>query len=710
MRTEILFWRLRIKKSDMIIPFPNVRSFEREMSACPGFNRGRPENALFFPDEVLLQVVGAERRYTSETRRCARAELLRRYVLSPKRYEKTPVAGLLSKWLGSDTLLAFYEYCLCYAGGGTDADCDSVFSALNAVVGEDDIKAIRNTFMPFLTADGIIPVVSGDDSWLLPFRFIPRFGVPRVEDAAEAELKDWSEHLARLKDITDDVHVGFVSGEKLKVDGDSLMLPLQMAWWRETGNDMPRYRPLRFIATGSLRGGVLEDVSADEKSAHVRLCVEDGFLIRPGGGGKKGEIAVKSDLAQVKALVRKWAEEKTECDANYAVRRIGEFDRLVRQTNSTDWSSVNRRLDHISARLHQCVDPDAWLDFLMLRSAARCHAGRTAEAFDLNREAREFAKSNPQFEARLLRLEIENLVILQDFEDFERLKVESEDIGRRIDKYAQSHPDDELGIDFKMRFFGTMGQVYAYSGLGNGDAELKKKAKDSFEKAKSCAESLRAMCERGSEGYCRRLGDVAQDANYLYLWSALYDDPSAETFGAAARQFADALNDNAYGENGKNSSRRNKYFRQRIAALGAYRQLLDGKGASSIPDVHETVDHAYFWVAGTTAKYLGALYAAKGDVDAARKLFQRADDSMSDGRKDEDGHVLKIIHMTVLAEAYRSLRSLGGECAEAAETMRIRALAMFNDPESGMWKKEAWRHWLETQGPDDGFPGLSFWY
>ena len=83
---------------------------------------------------------------------------------------------------------------------------------------------------------------------------------------------------------------------------------------------------------------------------------------------------------------------------------------------------------------------------------------------------------------------------------------------------------------------------------------------------------------------------------------------------------------------------------------------------------------------------------------------------MSDGRKDEDGHVLKIIHMTVLAEAYRSLRSLGGEYAEAAETMRMRALAMFNDPESGMWKKEAWRHWLETQGPDDGFPGLSFWY
>lgn len=695
----------------MKIPALNSRSFEREISGCQGFERGRPENVLFFSDETLKRVAtGSTDEFSSESKLHARAELLFRYLLSPDR--KSEVGALLSKWIGSDALVKLHDQCICYASGGTDNDCDSVFLPLSSEehVGEKDVKAIQNAIKPYLKADGIIPVIQGDKSWLLPFWFEARHGDPSVFDAEHIVQGEWSGYLSELKEITDDVVVGFRSSGGIVATGDSMMLPILMAWWRKKG-DIPHYRPLRFMATGSLHKGFLGDVVVGEKGEKISHDIEGGFLVKPGVGSKAGEIGVGTDIENIKTKVGQWAEEQTICDASYAIKRIEKFEIIVRQTNSADWASVNKRLDNISERVKKRVEPDAWLDFLMLKSAARCHAGRTVDAFELNREARDFAATNVKFANRLLRLEIENLVILLDFENFGSLIEEAKGLEPRIEKYIEEHAQSDVGRDLMMRFSGTMGQVYAYAALRDESEDFWKKSKAYFDKAVLMAQELSGACEPGSVAKCRRLGDLAQDANYLYLWGELSGDKGASGFGVDAADCASALTDGAYGQDGKKCASKNEYFRQRIGALGAYLRMLKGEWDEKIvPDVKKTVDNAYFWVAATTAKYLGALYARKGDAKQAQEFLKRADEKMEEGRKLEDGHVLRIIHMTILAEGYRSLRSLGSEYAAMAEKMREKALKMFNSADSTSWGKGDWQNWLNSAGSDASFPGSRFWF
>lgn len=688
----------------MTIPTLNHRSFEREISGSPGAGDGRLENIIFFSDATLERVAKGEQEFSPESRRHALSELLVRYVLAPRKYIDSGIGRVLSNWLGQEILSELHDLCITCASGVSDADCDSVIGELEGISKEDKI-AIANAVKPYLKADGIIPVIQGAQSWLLPFYFSPRNGEPKVTDARKNRLSEWSGYLAELDEITEDVIVCFRADGGIQATGDSLMLPIMMAWWRKHDKDMPQYRPMRFFSTGSLHAGLLGEVDVKEKGEKIALDIDGGFLVKPGVGGSAGEIAVKSDLGEIKALIRKWAEEVTICDASYAVRHLEDFDKLVRQTNYTDWESVNRRLDNISERLRQRVSPDAWLDFMMLKCAARCHAGRTEDALELNRQAREFAASKLRFSDRLLRLEIESLVILLDFEDFDLLMADAKGLEERLEAFVQDHPDSDIGLDLKMRYFGTMGQVFAYAGLRNDREANKSRARECFQNAFDCAEKLRGRCPE-SEG-CRRLSDQAQDANYRYLWSELYDPTEADSLRQEAEEFAEALIDKAYGASGMRSSAKNKYFRQRIAALGAYRRMLENGEIASMPDSEEAAHRADGWIKGTTAKYMGAMCAARNDRAKAEKYFQMADEAMSAGRSVNDGQVLKVIHMTILAEAYRSLRNLD---EDLGENYRRKAMVMFDDPGACNWKKTEWRSWLVSKGSDKEFPGLKFWY
>ena len=66
--------------------------------------------------------------------------------------------------------------------------------------------------------------------------------------------------------------------------------------------------------------------------------------------------------------------------------------------------------------------------------------------------------------------------------------------------------------------------------------------------------------------------------------------------------------------------------------------------------------------------------------------------------------------MTILAEAYRSLRKFQAEkpYAEAMRKMAIDAFA--TNPCSAGWNKMQWKSWLESEGDDAKFPGLTYWY
>ena len=126
----------------------------------------------------------------------------------------------------------------------------------------------------------------------------------------------------------------------------------------------------------------------------------------------------------------------------------------------------------------------------------------------------------------------------------------------------------------------------------------------------------------------------------------------------------------------------------------------------SIPDVADDLECAAEtgneWVRATVGKYLGAVAAKQGRHDDAQRRFNKAS-SLLIGKKG----ILGEIHMSVLAEAYRSMRSLD---ADYAEQRRQDALQILRSPDITCLNREAWKNWLESEGTDDDFPGLKFWY
>lgn len=200
--------------------------------------------------------------------------------------------------------------------------------------------------------------------------------------------------------------------------------------------------------------------------------------------------------------------------------------------------------------------------------------------------------------------------------------------------------------------------------------------------------------------------NCGQDANYLLLWETLFNPQGVSDAAAKAKKLADRNRANGDLEDAVKNDR----YRHRFEALGLYRAVLFGQ---TVPVIDECADieqeignpDCDAWIRATIGKYLGAVAAAQGDAATARRRFEEAAKPLEDC----EYFVFKVIRMTVLAEAYRSLRRFP-EHAAFAQEMRQQALAMFADPGSSSWGKDAWRDWLQTEGPDDRYPGLSYWY
>lgn len=689
----------------------NARAFVEEVarsSRC----------AVLYATEQLLVVASPTRRdIHPSVRPYALAELFVRFLLNPdtRNEQMRKAAGLLAAWMGAERLGRFIVACQA-AEEGRGALLDEAYEALlsgpSVQFGERDVSVLWMAVLPYLQADGVIPVYRQDVStgYLLPFRFIPRRGdVARVWDGGTVPvpLEEWSRYLGALPEIAQDVQVELPLLADVAFTGDSLMLPLQMAWWRHA-RELPGYRPQRFLATGAFRSGRLGGVATEEKARKVADDVLGGFLIRPGVSGGRGMLPEGLSPAEVLERIRPWAEEACVAEVDYASRRLAAYDQLVRQTNVTDWASLNRRLDNAIGGVRRTVYPDAWLGLQMLRSAARCHAGRTEEAAELNREARVFAaqKRKAAYVPLILRMEIEDLVILQDLEDFAAIFATVPDLEGRLEAFAAEKGDVDLVQDLRMRFYGTMGQILAYAALAGhaaGDAGL---ARTYFDRAYAAAELLKDRARDVQES-CTRIGDMAQDANYRLLWRALFAPTEIDPSLAEAEEVCNALRDSAFGKDGMRAALKNDGFRMRAYVFGCYRALLAGHRVDVIPDYGELARRGYFWIAATTGKYLGALLAAHGDSVLAREFLALAEGKMAEGRLEEDGAVLRVIHMTVCAEAYRSLRRFP-EMRDFAEEMRGKAVAFFRGTTAITGKNE-WLDWLRNPDASE-FPGLRYWY
>ena len=684
-----------------------------------------PHNAVLFADQVLTSV-SRDENASSESRRIARAELAVRYFLNPRKFAdekivktlEMDVAAELSNWFGASVFADFMAECAkCELVGNPVQQAECALGKLNESGGglsQKDVLALRSAFLPWLTAEGVIPVFNAEGAYLLPFVFgEAQVEVPRVLDWTGKELSAWTQAVQSMNvGITRDIKVAIELCDGEQDTGSSLMIPVLMGWWRNhvaSEERLPRYSPIRFIATGAFVGNAVGEVRTEEKAAKIGDDVQGGFLVRPGNGLDSGTIPVGAGLARTIACIREMAELQYDAEPSNAAKRLVALDRSVRAGRHEGWELLIDRLDRLWKVQDEDLDEEGYLWGLMLRSAARCHAGMTEEALALNREAMAFARRDARFMPQLLRLRIEELVLLEDNEDFARTFALAADLEKDIDVFSQKENDSDRAVDLKMRYHGTMGQAVAYAHLAGLDGCSPERAKVYFETAYQSALELsrRSKARTGCADETNiALYNCGQDANYLLLWNALFNPGGVPNAAVKAKRWADRNRENGDLEDAVKNDR----YRHRFEALGLYRAVLSGQpvpALEGLADVAREVenDKCDPWIRATIGKYLGAVAAAQGDVATARRRFEEAAKPLSE----YSYFVFKIIQMTILAEAYRSLRRIP-EQVVFAQKMRQQALALFADHGSADWRKDAWRAWLEAEGDDATFPGLKYWY
>ena len=344
------------------------------------------------------------------------------------------------------------------------------------------------------------------------------------------------------------------------------------------------------------------------------------------------------------------------------------FKIRLRRDNYNNWKQILDRIGNIEIAIPEDRSPKSRLLCLMLKSASYCHMGRAKEALKFNSKARQFAAERG-FSSEFRRLEIEELVELQDEERFEEI----------LDLSKTIAADD---FDLQMRYHGTMGQAHSYGYLSGIDGFSKEMAKRHFEEALKYAYML------DSEP------DISQDLNYMYLWYALFDPASRESEEAYAKA-RNHIKCNL--QDLEKSRKRNVFFLKRIRLMSYYRRMLGADKVSDLDYQKEKLpDEADNWLRALACKYLGAIAAANGIMDLSERLFEEGIELMP--LPDSPG-ILSCIRMSILMEYYKSLGK-----TKHLETAKRELSSLLNTFPIIASK------WLKFLKGSSDYPALSYWY
>ena len=642
-----------------------------------------PENLLFLSSADLIAVVSdAEGRYSEVCRQECIAELIIRWYLNPfpdyeqcldtifpakewhtlKRVKEREifsvptVSSLPQKlWTGSDSFLVRCEI------------------------------TVRKRLTDLLNADGFIPVYSGDEAFFLPFSLVENSLLPVIGDIAGVQIDNWTAPFLTL--LGDSPKYRCVvrchqSSYLPLFTGHSMMLPLYLAYQRKVGK-LPQYNRLRLLSTGAIEIEHLKAVATEEKQKALKRCFSRAYLFFPESSKIHSEernsvpLNISSDLEEVLEEIRKQIEAKGLVIPTFreAQSRLAKLDYETRHTNQSRWEDMIARLqtNMDAIQLSKDRDPESYLLCLMLKSAICCHMGNTAKALLFNKEAKDMARSL-KLEKHLHRLEIEELVDLQDVEDFNSIRLLAVTLK---DELEQLNDDDLL-----MRYYGTMGQAHCYGVLAKETGFEKEVALNCFRQSLSHAQNLESE------------QDIAQDLNYNYLWYVLFD-PASEAADFAYKKANDHIERNL--QTYPQSQKKNRYFLQRFKMQALYRRLLEGEIIHELDyQCEELPEDALFWLRALVGKYLGAIAAANGKQDLASHYFSDAIALLEMGI---DDNIIAFIRMTILVEAYHSLHK--EEYRESAlETLSGLTPQYHNALKS-------WHNYLMSDGR---YPGLDYWY
>lgn len=672
-----------------------------------------PENLFACRSDDLLQIARDDNAYSDEVRIPCIAELfVRRTVFRSQSVKDSDVDELLTnrervEFLSKMSPLRIHSRSEADRTGWTPT---SKFS-------ERCLRAVRAKCRSVYEADGFVPVYENTthEAMFIPFRLdSPSSEDVVVRDVAKSKIDEWTLCWRELvasspSDQRFDVTLLCSAGSfGAGMTGRSLMLTLLLAWKRKCGK-LPPYDTLGLLATGAINDGALAAVAVEEKLDFARTEMPGTYFIYP---GMPMETASQREIRRpfgeriddVIAAVDKLIVEKglAKLDYRSAYRRLVAMEEEVRGTAFGGWRAIIDRLANLSSSIPEYRDGENHLLALMLISAAHCHAGNTQLALQANREAREYARTNG-FDEQVLRLEVEELVCLQDVEAFAEVGKLATKLGERIEKFGNS--------DLLMRYYGTMGQSHAYSVLaGIEDAEGRKKSLECFKLAVRYACELYEESQRSAAGNSEILahaGNIAQDLNYVCLWYALFGTNDLSEFDQARN---DAIRhcecECAHLPNANDVIAKNDAFLRRITALASYRALLGGADAKDLlanarlrlqPD-----DAKPSWITATTDKYVAALKAAVGEVAEADGLFCRAWEAL-DNNPDQ---IVGYIRFTISCEAVRSFRLANRE--DLAKKWFAHADRQWNSSAfSAFASANGFRRFLDGNGD---FPGLAYWY
>ena len=683
-------------------------------------------DAVFYPTSVVLDVLG-DSGASEESRTRASAELLARHFFLED--GGPDVRTALEGVLGGDVLARFDRTLLNYKDNADDVRPDDVLRTLRGTVGE---RAFCDRLRPVLEADGFIPLVlhgvEGRPACLLPFSFErcePGCDAGAVLDRRGRKHETWTDllrerlpcrfvrhgkpHCIRLAFVRDGRF------ESMPVDGESLLLPVLVAWTRFCGR-LPRYGVFRLFATGEIApDGGLRRVETQAKWNLVRT-VPGSHLLAPDTGNPdfQDPFGVLPEGTGVRdglpAPIVEKVEEWFVSDWKYAVARLADQG-LVSEINHGrygGWGRMIDRLENLGAPFSEEDVKERLLTEMWLGQAC-CHAARTDSAMEHNRTAHRLASGVPGFRYELQRLDVEMIVNLTDKEEFDGVLALSGSLETEL-REENWKENGAQQADLAMRWHGSLGQALAYGALDGRPGFSGEAAKTAFEAALADARRRKTLAT-GDDPDADTTGpdaEVVQDANYVHLWRALFDPASKEAVGAYVeakklRCRLDALSP---------ARRTNEVYQLRQLALAAYRRLLSGEAADAVAEETFRLEsgeeftrlvedpEAEFWLRATVAKYMGALSAATGDPEAAKEFFEKAVVAIGDGFGDV---VARKIAMTVRAEAFRSLLGLFPD--EAANHLAEAKKLLDGVPD----RDNRWRNYLEI--PDAApFPGLSYWY
>ena len=527
--------------------------------------------------------------------------------------------------------------------------------------------------------DGFIPVYSSSMAFFLPFRFVD--GPARICDMDGEIIANWQESYKQIvadKSCIVQCHQQTLperDEKRLTLKGNSFMLPVLLAYWRNQGK--LKYNHLRLLATGAFENNMLKAVEIQTKAAMLKKCFKGAYFFFSESTRYIPESRFEIPLPvkiTIEVLLQKMPEWIDSCGLIVptladALKRLEQLE-SARENIHNKWQIFFNQVDLYSKNINKLIYPDVFMLCLMLKSATLCHLGRTQQALELNRRAQKFAREN-RLEKQLRRMEIEELVELQDKELFVQIRQLSEPLRENIE--ALDDPD------LLMRYYGTMGQAHCYGfagGIDGFDCEL---GKEYFKKA------VHYAAQTGKQG------EIAQDLNYLYLWYALFDPYSPE----AEDVFEEAKNHIVYNLQGNpDVQKKNKNFLYRFKAFGMYRYLLKNGELppGNIEEYQLPSSDTEPWLLATVKKYTAALYAHAGNTEA-ENLFAESEQLLN-----IPVPIFQMLRMTVWAEKFRSLND---------EKSRQTALELAEKVKTDYPSAEKWIAFLRNERE---FPGLEYWY